>query len=353
MTIPDLSRHRRIMRTSKAKSITRTQGQLAPLMKVRKMTSTKTRPTEDKGVRLVNIMRRKLRAPLRNRRTNNAMEYVRTPSEGNSTSYFTRKALRLRGFKKKVMKASPLQMRRSDFTHNMVWAYGRQAVLTIFTNNTAELQGLSGLIPGSGGTGGNTTQMLLQSTKNHFMISSGSKAGIKLRIYEGCYKRDSEVAFNPITLWTNGMLDTGSTETPNDIDSKPWASPSFNQLCHISKVTNLFLPQGRTHEHYCSYGYNKIYSRELNNTSNDREFMKGWARFTMFVAYGEPVADTDADITTASGRLIMIQSKTQRYRFNTPQTYLSNFVRGIPFTGVTSERLLDEGSGEIETVTNL
>ena len=322
--------------------------------KVKTLVTTKMRPTEDKGVRLVNIMRRRFRAPIRLRgRKNDTMEYVRTPSEGNSTSYFTRKALRLRGFKKRVLKGSPLQLRRSDTTHNMVWAYGRQAVLTVYTNNTLELSTLSALVPGTGGTGGNTTQMLLQSTKNHFMISSGSKAGIKLRIYEGCFKRDTELAFTPNTLWTNGMLDTGSTESPNDIDSKPWSSPSFNQLCHISKVTNVFLPQGRTHEHYCTYRYNKIYSRELNNTQNDREFMQGWTRFTMFVAYGEPVADTDADITTASGRLIMIQSKTQRFRYNTPQIYTSNYTRGIPITGVTAERLLDEGSGEIETVTNL
>lgn len=353
LALPDVGRLHRIMRTSKAKSITRTQMQRSPRPKVKTLVTTKHNPTEDKGVRLVNIMRRRLRNPMLRGRRNNAMEYVRTPSEGNSTSYFTRKALRLRGFKKRMLRNSPLQMRRLDQTYNMTWAYGRQAALAVIHNSTTELQNINALVPGTGGTGGNTTQMLLQSTKIHYIISSGSKAGIKLRIYEGCYKRDAETAFTPTTFWINGMLDTGSTESVNDIDSKPWSSPQFTQNCHISKVTNLFLPQGRTHEHYVTYRYNKIYSREIGNTSTNREYLKGWTRFVMFVAYGEPVADTDADITTASGRLIMVMTKTQRFRYNTPQVYQSTYIRGIPITGVTSERLLDEGSGEIETVTNL
>lgn len=324
-------------------------------LKPAQRTSVQTRRADtQKKVKVLMDMRRRLkRPPMMRRRTGNAMEYVRTPSEGNSISYFTRKALRLRGFKKRMLRNSPLQMRISDTTHNLSWAYGRQGVLVLLNNTTSELQTISGLVPGSGGTGGNTQQMLLQSTKMHHIISSGSKAGIKLRIYEGCYKRDAEAPFGPTTLWANGMLDTGSTMTPNDIDAKPWSSPSFNQLCHISKVTNLFLPQGRTHEHYVTYNYNKIYSREIGNTSGDREYLKGWTRFTMFVAYGEPVADTDADITTASGRIIMCSTKTNRYRFNTPTTYLSSFNRGIPIINVAQERLLDEGAGEIEVNTVL
>jgi len=317
--------------------------------------SSKTKQADqEKKVKVVMDMRRRFKRPpvLRGRR-NNAMEYMRTPSEGNSMSYFTRKALRLRGFKKRMLRNSPLQLRRTEATHNMTWAYGRQAVLSLINNGTTEMQSTINLTPGAAATGGNTAQMLLQSSKLHYMITSGSTAGIKLRIYEGCYKRDAELAFSPITLWQNGMLDTGSTETPNDIDSKPWSSPSFNQLCHVSKVTNLFLPQGRTHEHYSSYSYNKIYSKEIGNTQTDREYLKGWTRFTMFVAYGEPVADDDADITTAGGRLIMVVSKTQRFRYNSPQVHQSSFTRGIPITGVTTQRIIDEASGAIETVANL
>lgn len=350
LSVPSIARTRM---TSRSLS-TATKAKMKRMPKPQTSTARKTRTADDRAIKVVNTMRRMYRRPTGMRRKpSTSMEYTRTPAEGNSTSYFTRKALRLRGFKKRMLRNSPLQVRRSDTTHNLSWAYGRQGVLVLLNNTTTELQTIANLIPGALGTGGNTQQMLLQSTKMHHIISSGSKAGIKLRIYEGCYKRDVEAAFGPTTLWANGMLDTGSTETPFDIDSKPWTSPQFNQLCHISKVTNLFLPQGRTHEHYVTYNYNRIHSKEIGNTSGDRDYLKGWTRFTMFVAYGEPVADTDADITTASGRIIMCSTKTQRYRYNTPTVYGGSYNRGIPIVGVTQERLLDEGAGEIEVNTVL
>lgn len=350
MTVPDLSRHRYIIRNSKRKSITRTQGKLAPLMKVSKMTSTKTkqRPSEDKGVRVVNIMRRKFRMPMGRRKPQTSMEYTRTPAEGNSVSYFTRKAMRLRGLKKRMMRQSPITLRKTEIVSTVNWAYGRQGVLTLLHNTNTELDTITDIV-----TTNVTPQILIQSTKLHYMITSGSTAAIKLRIYEGCYKRDAEAAFLPQTLWQNGMIDTGSSEVIGNIDSKPWASPSFNQLCHVTKVTNVFLPQGRTHEHHATYGYNKLYSKELFNTSSDRDYLRGWTRFIMFVAYGEPIADTDTDISTASGRLLIVGTKVQRFRYTIPETYNSRFVQTIPVTGITSERIIDEGSGAIETVTNL
>ena len=189
------------------------------------------------------------------------------------------------------------------------------------------------------------------NTKIHYLISSGSSAGIKMRIYEGVYKRDMRTAFDPLTLWTNGMLDVGS-EPPSAIDSKPWSSPSFNQMCHITKITNIFLPMGRTHEHYASYGYNKLYSKELFNAS-DTSYLAKWTRFTMFVCYGEPVADTDADISTAGGRVLIIGTKVQRFKYNVPEVYRTNWTRTIPIINMGSQRQLDEATGAVETVVNL
>lgn len=272
------------------------------------------------------------------------MEYVRTPSEGNSTSYFTRKGMRIRGLKKRMMKSTPIRLRETELVTSLSWAYGRQGVTTIFHNTNSELDAVTDLV-----TVNNTPKMMIQSTKVHYMLSSGAKAAIKLRIYEGCYKRDTEAAYTPQTLWQNGMIDTGSSKVIGNIDAKPWASPSFNELCHITKVTNVFIPQGRTHEHYATYGYNKLYSKELQNTSTNKDYLRGWTRFTMFVGYGEPVGDSaDSDVTTASGRLLIIATKTQRFRFILPEIYTASFTQSIPVTGITAEELLDEGSGEIE-----
>lgn len=345
LAIPDLARYRRIVRASKAKAITRTQMQLSPRPKVRTLVTTKMRPTEDKGVRLVNIMRRRLRGPLRNRRGTNKQEYMYTPAEGNSVSYFTRKPMRIRGMKKKVMRTAPIQQVKTEVVGSLSWAYGRQAAYLVTHNTNLELDTAT-----ETAVTNNTADLMIMSSKIHYMLSSGSKAGIKLRIYEGVYKRDMPTGFDVITLWTNGMLDSGN-EAPTNIESKPWSSPSFNQFCHISKVTNCFLPQGRTHEHYSSYGYNKLYNKEMYNAST-AVYLRGWTRFTMFVCYGEPVGDSaDADVTTGSGRLLITASKNTRFKFNQPTARLTTFTRSIPITGITTERLLDEGSGEVEAQT--
>jgi len=266
-----------------------------------------------------------------------------TPAEGNSVSYFTRKAMRIRGMRKRMMRTAPIQQYKSESVGSLSWNYGRQAIYSLTHNQNAELDTIT-----ETAVTNNTADLLIMSSKIHYMVSSASKAGIKLRIYEGVYKRDMPTGFDPITLWTNGMLDSGN-EAPSNIESKPWSSPSFNQFCHISKVTNLFLPQGRTHEHYSSYGYNKLYNKELYNASS-AVYLRQWTRFTMFVCYGEPVGDSaDGDVTTASGRLLITASKNTRFKYTTPTARLTTFVRSIPITGITSERLLDEGSGEVET----
>jgi len=323
-----------------------------PLWKPMVASAVKARPKLDRAVKLVMKFRKRYKRPTMTSPAprGKKMEYTYTPSEGNSISYFTRKAMRIRGFKKRLMRSNPLKLRKTELCENINWAYGRQGTLTVIHNGAAELATI-----GSGVAGGNfTTQLMLQQTKIHYMITSGSKAAIKLRIYEGCYKQDCASGFTPTTLWQNGMIDTGSTELIGNIDSKPFASVSFMQKCHISKVTNVFIPQGRTHEHYADYRYNKIYNREDSNTGGT-EFLQGWTRFTMFVAYGEPIADAvgQTDISTASGRLLVIATKTQRYRYNTPSTYKSFFTETIPVTGISTERLLDEGDGDIETNASL
>jgi hypothetical protein len=255
----------------------------------------------------------------------------------------------MRGLKKRIMRTTPLKLRKTEFTENINWNYGRQGILTVVSNAASELAAIAGGINTNV-----TTQMMLQQTKTHYMITSGSKAAIKLRIYEGCYKQGCKSDFTPTVLWQNGMIDTGSTESINSIDSKPFASVSFMRKCHISKVTNVFIPQGRTHEHYVDYRYNKIYNREESNVG-ETEFLQGWTRFTMFVAYGEPIADDvgQTDISTASGRLLIIGTKTQRYRYNMPSGYRAFYTQSIPTTNISVERLMDEGDGEIENNASL
>jgi len=187
--------------------------------------------------------------------------------------------------------------------------------------------------------------MLIQSTKVHYLITSGTTAGVKMRIYEGCYKSDAETAYTPVTVWNSGLTDTGTAMTATDIDAKPWASPAFNKLCHITKVTNVYLPQGRTHEHYSTYNYNKLYDKEAFATSSGRELLRGWTRFIMFVCYGEPIADTDTDVSTASGRVLIIGTKhnvgVTQYQKLTQQHTLEQFqLQVLQLKGLSMKALV-------------
>jgi len=318
-----------------------------PIWKPMVQNALKTRPKLDRALKLVMKFRKKNRPTGTMTRTpKTQMEHMSTPSEGNSTSYFTRRALRLNGFKKRLLRNSPLQLRQTEIADNINWSYGRQGVITFTQNSTGEMSQLHSLIPGNN----STTQLMLQSTKVHYMISSGSTAGIKLRIYEGCYKKDRNAPLTPNIIWNNGMIDMGSGQTINSIDSKPFSSLAFMKICHIAKVTNVFLPQGRTHEHYVDYRYNKIWNQSESNLSGGNTYLKGWTRFTMMVAYGEPIINNDNTTeSTASGRIVIIGTRTDRFRYNNPTNRTISYVQAIPTTGITTERLIDEGDGAIET----
>jgi hypothetical protein len=345
LAVPSLSRTRMTGRRLSQSPNTQMQRALKPASQ----TQTRTRQKTERKVRVINDMRRYFRPRTMGRRKpQTSQEYTRTPAEGNSTSYFTRKGMRIRGLKKRMMRQAPINLRKTEIVTNVNWTYGRQGITSILHNTNTELDFVSDLL-----TTNNTAKVMIQSTKIHYMITSATTAGVKMRIYEGCYKSDSEAVFTPTTLWTNGILDTGSSEAPSDVDSKPWASPSFNTLCHITKVTNVFLAQGRTHEHYSTYGYNKLFNKELFNTSTTRDLLKGWTRFIMFVCYGEPIADNEGDISTAGGKVLIVGTKVQRTRYNVPQNYTGSYTKSIPNTGLSSERIIDEGSGAIETVVTL
>lgn len=270
------------------------------------------------------------------------MEYVKPVGDGNSTSYFKKKPKPLYGLRRRMARLKPLQMRTSDFVGQVVWAYGRQGVSTFITNSNTELKTLTDDI-----TTDPTSNFLIQSTNFHWILTNGSKVGVKLRIYEGVCKRDT--ATTPNLAWVNGIGDAGATAQPSDaIDAKPFGSPRFNSSYHVTQVTNVYLAQGRSHEHYSKYGYNRMYDREYF-FGGATDYIRGWTRFVMFVAYGEPVADTDSDISTGSGRILICATKVQRYRYDEPLVNIYRHTRNIPVTGMTVERLMDEGSGDVET----
>lgn len=330
-----------------ARAVRKYSPYVAPMI----ATATKAKPEIQRGIRFLMDLRRRRGSTntFRNAQPSTAMEYVRPVGDGNSVSYFNRKGMRIRGFKKRMMRAAPMHIRKQEIVSSNTWAYGRQSTTVFLHNTNTDLNTTTTPVVISGNP---TAKILIQSMKLHWLITSGAKAGIKMRIYEGCYKRGTTSAFNPLVLWANGLADTGTTELNVNIDSKPFSSPSFNAACHITKVTNVYLAQGRTHEHYANYGYNKLYDREYFNAGAN-EYLQGWTRFTMFTCYGEPVADVDADVTTAGGRILIVGTKTTRFKYNVPQNYVSAFTQSIPNVGISSERLFDEGSGEIEVNTVL
>lgn len=269
---------------------------------------------------------------------------VRVGSDSNSKSFFVRKALPIRGFRRKVFNASPLLTRKTENSFNISWAYGNQTVYTFTTNTNGELDTIKDLISTD-----NTVDFLMLNTTQRYMISNMSKAACKLKIYEGVYKIDCDNT--PETLWTNGLIDMASSQLKTSIAAAPMTSRSFNTFCHVTKVYDLFLPQGRTHEHVSKYNYNRLYQAEIANVGG-QTYLKGWTRFMMMVAYGEPITETDAQggsVSTASGKLSVITTRTDRFKYQLPQYHRSWYTKSIPTTGLASELLLDEGSGEAET----
>lgn len=272
------------------------------------------------------------------------MQDVKIIGGDNSRSKFVRKALKIRGFKKRMMQSGPMRAFKREQTTVIPFLYGRQAVNSFTYNTASQLDIISDTV-----TTDATAKILMLNTVVKYEISNGSKAACKLKIYEGVFKRDTLSAYNPALLWSDGLGATGSTQGVNGIQSIPFQSPNFNAFCHVTRIYNVYLPQGRTHEHTSVYNYNRLYDKSTLAGAPSVENLRGWSRFMMIAAYGEPVADsTGTVVTTASGKLLMVQTQTTRYKYNLPETYKTDYVRSIPVTGFTTERLIDEGSGEAE-----
>ena len=148
------------------------------------------------------------------------MEYVRPVGEGNSVSYFRRRGIPTSTFKKKVIRTMPVRIVRSEAVANLAWSYGRQGVISFMQNTNFELDTMTDYV-----TADPTSKLLMQSTKVHYMLTNGSKVGVRLRIYEGCAKRDVASSQTPQAVWAQGLLDVGTTEALNNIDAKPFTSP--------------------------------------------------------------------------------------------------------------------------------
>lgn len=302
-------------------------------------------PTEDMTARKWKTRQRGPGSETTTRRRRTQTTNIRVGSDSNSKSIFVKRPLRMRSFKSKYFNASPMVTRKTETVNTVKWNYGRQGLMYYMTNNISDLNAIKTTIASTDPT----IDLMLLNTTIRYTLSNMSKAAAKVRIYEGCYMRPSNA--DPNILWTNGLVDLGTTQVIDSIAADPRTSRSFNTFCHITRVYDLFLPQGRTHEHIVKYGYNRVYKAEIGNIGGTINMPK-WTRFTMIVGYGEPIVESDADgasVSTASGKLAIVTTRTDRYKYALPQIRYAYYTKTIPTTGLASQLLLDEGSGEAET----
>jgi len=177
-----------------------------------------------------------------------------------------------------------------------------------------------------------------------------SEANTFLHIYEYVCRRDG--VQGPNNSFTNGITSIGLTSNDNsqDIGVTPFMSPRFVEYFKIVKKYTIELAQGRSHVHKSRYNYRKKLSASIINNNPDVSVLEGWTRGLFVIAYGSPFnsQSDNTKVSTTPVALDIVTSEKYSYHYDTVNK--STFKVESDFPTFTDGRILDIGSGDVETL---
>lgn len=236
--------------------------------------------------------------------------------------------------------------------------YGRQAVTTFDSCSFANIATMLNDIPVIAGTATLTKSAVLASSSFEYTMSNMSEASAFLDIYEMVTRHIIPSGQTPDVLFDNGVQDQstdGTAITGSQIlGIKPTASLALTSLYKIKRHYRVELNQGQTHVHYSKHALGFKFNNELLEVFGSSNFHPRASRFLMIVAQGAPCSRTDAPavVSTTPVSIDIVGRCTHTWYYNVPttkNTRYGNFLGAIDYTS-QSGRILDIGSGEIETV---
>lgn len=197
----------------------------------------------------------------------------------------------------------------------------------------------------------NTTQLILERMTADFSFTNQNETTVFLDFYQITPRYTaSNATISPTTSADNGLLDmSGSTRTFTSLGAVPTDSKQFTAFFSISKKYTIELAQGQSHMHKTSFTLNQKYIKELFNVMGST-YLPNMTKIFMVVGRGVPINDqtTKTNVSTSSVAVDIVRNERYYWNYINPTTSTYTFTSALP--AITTEYVLDIGSGEPETV---
>lgn len=162
----------------------------------------------------------------------------------------------------------------------------------------------------------NSDKFFVKALKQEIVMKNDTTEAVWLTFYHTVYRKDLQSTggvnwSSPVTAWANGLSDVlaGASSAPGGADAvigaTPFMSPLFTSMYKVLKVRKLCLaPGGILRIEHINH-VNKVidyaqFSTSLGNLTIDRHMWSG----LMVVAWGMPIPDASAGVTTCKTSLI-------------------------------------------------
>ena len=229
--------------------------------------------------------------------------------------------------------------------------YGQQFVKTLDTAIFSDLNTMANAIPTVAGTATLTKSALLHDIKSEVTFSNMSEATAYLDLYEVVPRSILPAsACAPDVLFENGIVDEGVALGKEVLGVKPTSSTAFTSFHKILKHYRIELAQGQSHVHKQTFNLGFKWNYQLVNVLGSSYVHPRCTRYLMCIVQGSPCNDATltGNVSTTPVALDVVRRYRYSWYYNTPATTNMLYTNAMPT--VTSGRILDIGSGEVETV---
>lgn len=196
----------------------------------------------------------------------------------------------------------------------------------------------------------------IDSVQQRGMITNTTSTPVKLTMYLLHPKKDlPETDGNPVKTIEYGLRELYNA---NDMHKTPYVSPresvQFNSAWKIANEKTVVLSPGENHEYFYNIEIEKYWNSSQSRLGTDGSgtnyyFMKGYTKTIMIKV--QPTLVTDSTkVSFASSKVIWLNRSTLKYKI--PQGPSTNTLlatrANIPQTGLTSQKYVNEDSGDVD-----
>lgn len=230
-------------------------------------------------------------------------------------------------------------------------------ITTILLEGTRVIDAMEMLFPGT--LAGNLTGLgLIDNCEAETRFTNQSKGNMLMHIYDCVPRKNIEqedtTLWSPIGTWAQMSVGdttgTADTVTYTNIGSTPFDSPTFTRFYKITKVTKLIVAQGCCHVHKVRTTGMKTFMKnnEFGVGSDVLTYDRTHTKLTFVVISGFPLNASDDKFSVSTGLVGLDYVTTYRLRLRAFQGSLNRLYYDTTLPVLSTENVMDKGSGEAE-----